>query len=188
MSYRPLARGIRAAVMNMTGGVQRHPTHFDFFARAPLDTRNAGPQAAIGALKHVRARDARTEILYLETVRNICVLERPVFDTHAFFLFVGSLYTRVTTLAQRSWWRSARGGPCLTKGSAIPACAVSNCEIAHTAARASGSQRGRKSPPTARARPTWGRWRRTCWRHTPRRSLRTKTASTASIMTRLTWT
>ena len=46
MSYRPLARGIRAAVMNVTGGVQRHPTHFDFFARAPLDTRSAGPQAA----------------------------------------------------------------------------------------------------------------------------------------------
>ena len=68
----------------------------------------------------------------LETVR-ICVLERPVFDTHAFFIVGSITHEFTTTLAQRGG--EARGAPG-TKGSAIPACAVSNCEIAHTAARA----------------------------------------------------
>ena len=54
---------------------------------------------------------------------------------HTPFLFVGSLHTRGSN-AGPTWWRSARGRQGVTKGSAIPACAVSNCEIAHTAARA----------------------------------------------------
>ena len=121
--------------MNVTGGVQRHPTHFDFFARAPLDTRN-GRQARRCRLKHESARDARNGLNISGNGEKYLCLERPVFDTHAFFLFVGSLHTRV----HKRWpnvvaKRAGRQG--VTKGSAIPACAVSNCEIAHTAARAS---------------------------------------------------
>ena len=79
-------------------------------------------------LKHESARDARNGLNISGNGEKYLCLERPVFDTHAFFLFVGSLHTRV----HKRWpnvvaKRAGRQG--LTKGSAIPACAVSNAKL-----------------------------------------------------------
>ena len=116
-----------------------------FFCACASGHQECLPQAGGRVrLKHESARDARNGLNISGNGEKYLCLERPVFDTHAFFLFVGSLHTRV----HKRWpnvvaKRAGRQG--LTKGSAIPACAVSNCGRAHTAARAGCSERGRKS-------------------------------------------
>ena len=149
MSYRPLARGIRAAVMNLVERSYRNSTlALRFFCRAPLDTRNACLRA--GVLFLSKSARKRRENISGNGEKYLC-LERPVFDTHAFFLFVGSLHTRV----HKRWpnvvaKRAGRQG--LTKGLLSPRVRSPTAKLL-IPRPARCSQRGRKSPK--RGGPLW---------------------------------
>ena len=96
MPYRPLARGICAAVNELTGGVQRHPTHLDFFARQAKNHQVSHPTTnAFEGLNQARKRRRRENGLNISGNGENTLLRRPVFDPTRLYLLFGSLHTRV---------------------------------------------------------------------------------------------